>query len=76
METDIAFRYIHFKVKHTLILEWFGKTQEVVSLQKPLSSKSMHVKASTTIGKEKLSKFNSVFAKRFYNEHQYQQHIF
>ena len=36
----------------------------------------MHVKANNAIGKEKISKFSSFYAKRFYNEHQYQQYIF
>ena len=44
-----------------------------MSFPKPLSSKPMHVKANTVIGKENIS---SSYTKRFYNKHQYQQDIF
>ena len=69
LTNNFAFRYINFKVKHTLILEQFGKKQEVVF------STPMHVKANTAIGKEKFSKF-SFYTNRFYNKHQYERHIF
>ena len=61
-----------------LILEQFRKTQEVVSLPKPLSSKPMHAKVDTVIRKEKFSIlfFHSFYAQKFYKKKQYQQHNF